>query len=173
MSASSLVRPRDLTLLIVAFAAARGSIGYSSKDGWVYISVPGVKPTLEYQLTPKGMFGAVCDAPPSPTFLLMDGGHGRGIRSFTVAVGKNKRTFDVPAGDNARDRALVMLPGGKSGSAEEAADQQAIDTMLAGATSPIVFTTGDGWTRSIPPSPAIGKFIATCRDYLRSHPHQG
>ncbi len=153
----------------LALLTACGVSFSADNDGWTSLTAPGVKPTLVYELKPSGTFGAVCDNPPSPTFMLMDGDYRRGVRSFTVSVDGRKRAFDAFAGGNEADPALVLLPGGASGSAEEAADQRTIEATLAGARSPIVITTDNGWTRSVPNSPRIGKFVATCHDYLRSH----
>ncbi|MGH6614619.1 hypothetical protein [Sphingomonas sp.] len=124
--------------------------------GWHYTWGNG-SPRAYYGFGPPQMvFGGTCQE--YPLFLLLGGDYGARVASFTVEIDGKKQEF--PAFKGAHERSLLLTP--KAADAATDLAMKSLAQRLASARTPIVITTDDGWTRSVPPSPMIARFNQEC-----------
>lgn len=129
--------------------------------GWHFTWVQGGPRTYYGFGTPPTMaFSGICDT--LPVFALFGGDYAYGIKRFEVKIDGKVRRFDAFEGNHGRGLFLdAPLEPREPGIRE----MQAIADELANARSPIIVTTDDGWSRTIPPSPMIARFVSECRSW--------
>ncbi len=130
--------------------------------GWHYLSNGGL-PRIAYGFgaPPTMSFSGHCDA--RPIFALLGGTYSATASSASLVVDGKARRFDVYRGEHGGG--LLFLAGlerGRGPSHSDAEEELSIAHDLANARRPLTISTDDGWTRQIPPSSDLGRFVQAC-----------